>query len=136
MNIPLLRSTFDVVRQDTETFTRAFYGRLFAVYPQVSPLFKDTDFDSQRKKLAASVAAVVSLVDKQDGELDAVLDKLGVLHGEIGTLPEHYPMVAASMLATLAEVLGDGWTPEAADTWSTALTVVSQKMIDAQAAAA
>jgi len=89
----------------------------------------------QPKKLVASLAAVVTLADQPD-ELSPLLDQLGRSHVGYGVQPHHYPYVAASLLATLADTFGDGWTEEAADTWAQALAVVSERMIAAQRAVA
>jgi hypothetical protein len=42
---------------------------------------------------------------------------------------EHYPVVGAALLWTLEKGLGDGWTPEVADAWSTAYGTLSGYMI-------
>jgi hemoglobin-like flavoprotein len=135
MNVELLRSTFERVRPIADDAARNFYGHMFKVYPQVKPLFANTDFTEQRKKLMASVAAVVALVDKPD-ELGPVLEKMGESHAGYGVEAHQYAYVSASMLTTLADALGDDWTPEVASIWANALALVSEKMIEAQAACA
>ncbi len=134
MNLPLLRDTFKTMLPDADAVATRFYDRMFRVYPQVKPLFANADPAEQRKKLMASIAAVVALADKPD-ELSPVLSDMGRRHKDYGVEPRQYAYVSASLLATLAEHFGEGWTPEASDTWSEALTVVSDAMIKAQAAA-
>ncbi|MFT7465063.1 MAG: hemoglobin-like flavoprotein [Pseudohongiellaceae bacterium] len=135
MNIDLLRSTFATVAPQADDLARAFYGRMLSTFPQVRPLFAQTDFDQQRVKLIQSLAAVVALVDKP-GELSPVLEKLGKSHVGYAVTPTMYPYVTYSLLTVLAEFLGDDWTEEAATTWEGALLFVSQAMIEAQEAAA
>jgi hemoglobin-like flavoprotein len=135
LNVALLRPSFGRIAPLADDVAQRFYARLFAVYPQVRPLFARTEPASQRQKLMASVGAVVTLVDRPD-ELEPVLQKLGASHLEYGVASHHYEYVCASMLATLAETLAHDWTPELAQTWSDALRHVSDRMIAAQQAAA
>lgn len=135
MDVSLLRSSFDTIRPHADEAARAFYARMLGTFPQVRPLFASTDFDSQRKKLRESIAAVVSLADQPD-KLGPVLQKLGASHETYGVQPHMYGYVGFSLMATLADALGEAWTPELATTWETALNVVSKAMIEAQEAAA
>jgi len=134
MDLALLRSTFEMVAPQADAVAERFYDRMFRIYPQVKPLFVNTEPAHQRKKLMASIGAVVSLADKPD-ELGPVLDKLGRSHVDYRVEPHQYAYVSASLLATLAETFGDAWTPEASETWAEALRVVSDAMIKAQARA-
>lgn len=131
MNVDLLRSSFAAVAPQADDLAQAFYGRLLGTFPQVRPLFAETDFASQRKKLMQSVAAVVSLVDRPD-ELGPVLEQLGRSHNGYGVAPHMYDYVTFSMLASLADAVGDDWNEELASTWEDALRAVSQAMIEAQ----
>ena len=135
MNVSLLRSTFATLAPRADDVAQRFYARMFAVYPQVVPLFRNTDPATQRRKLMASVDAVVSLVDRPD-ELEPVLAQMGISHNGYGVEPVQYEYVCASMLATLAETFGEAWTAEVSDTWAAALRHVSDRMIAAQQAAA
>lgn len=135
MDVTLLRSTFDLVSTDADRLTRDFYEHLLGTFPQVRPLFAETDFAEQRRKLAASLAAVVASVDRPDVLLP-VLDDLGRGHAALGITPGMYGYVGFSMLSTLARHLGDAWTEEAATTWEAALGFCSERMIAAASAAA
>ena len=135
MDVSLLRSSFDAVKPHADDVARAFYARMLATFPQVRPLFAQTDFEAQRRNLMATLGSVVALADKPD-ELTPVLQRLGQSHHGHGVVASQYPYVAFSLMATLADHLGDGWTEELATTWEAALDVVSAAMIEAQAAAA
>ena len=132
MDIALLRQTFDLVKPRADDVARAFYARLLGTFPQVRPLFADTDFDRQRRHLIQSLAVIVAAVDHPE-QLTPVLDKLGQSHVAYRVEPHMYRYVSFSLLATLADALGDAWTPAAASTWESALDAVSAAMIDAQA---
>ncbi len=130
MDVALLRSSFATLQPSADALARRFYARLFATYPQVRPLFKVTDFTEQRRKLMASVAAVVAMADKPQA-LAPVLATMGRQHHELGVLPRHYEYVSASMLTAMADECGAAWTPELARTWDEALQFVSAQMISA-----
>jgi hemoglobin-like flavoprotein len=132
MDAALLRSSFAALRPSADALARRFYARLFATYPQVRPLFRETDFAEQRRKLMASVAAVVAHADQPE-VLAPVLTTMGRQHGDLGVCPRHYEYVTASMLAALADECGDAWTPELAHAWDEALQLVSNRMIAAAA---
>lgn len=134
MDVLALRATFAEIAPHADEVARAFYARLFGTWPQARALFHETDFNEQRRKLMASVAAVVGAVDRPD-VLHPVLDDLGRRHGALGIEPRHYAWVSAAMLGTLAERLGPRWTPAVATAWDEALHAVSQRMIAAAARA-
>ena len=130
MDIALLRSSFATLAPSADALARRFYARLFATYPQVRPMFRTTDFAEQRRKLMASIAAVVALVDRPE-ELGPLLATLGRQHHALGVQPRHYEYVAASMLAAMADECGAAWTPELAQAWDEALHVVAARMFAA-----
>src|SRR5260370_8624000 len=100
-----------------------FYDRLFDIAPQMKAMFPD-DMIEQRRKLMAMLTGVV----KGLGNLEQVLPAASALakqHVNYGAKAEHYPVVGAALLWTLEKALGDGWTPEVADTWGTAYSTLS-----------
>lgn len=135
MDVPALRATFAEIAPHADAVARAFYARLFGTWPQARALFRETDFAEQRRKLMASVAAVVGAVDRPD-QLHPLLDELGRRHGALGIEARHYPWVSAALLGTLAGHFGPRWTPELASTWEEALHHVSDRMIAAAGAPA
>jgi hemoglobin-like flavoprotein len=132
MNLDLLQKNFEDLKAGPDAFARNFYDRMLSTYPQIKPLFADTDFPEQRKKLIQSLASIVSLASNPEG-FGTYLDKLGRSHNNYGVIARHYSYVTASLLASLKETLGDDWTEEAASSWDAALDLVSQQMINAQA---
>ncbi|GAB3676532.1 hypothetical protein GCM10027589_46670 [Actinocorallia lasiicapitis] len=67
--------------------------------------------------------------------LAAYLRGLGVDHRKFGALPDHYPAVGASLIATLAHFSGARWTGEVEKNWLAAYEVISSVMIEAAAEA-
>ena len=64
MNIELLERSFAIVKADSAEFTNKFYTNLFTDYPEIEPLFANSQMEEQSKKLFAS------LVLKIDGRAD------------------------------------------------------------------
>ena len=56
------------------------------------------------------------------------LKKLGRDHLKYGVKPEHYPVVKACLLETIEDELGEAFTPNIYDAWSTALDLVINLM--------
>src|SRR6188474_1631814 len=102
MDVALLRSSFAALQPSADALARRFYARLFATYPQIRPMFGATDFSEQRRKLMASVAAVVAMADRPEA-LEPVLAIMGQKHGALGVQPQHYEYMGASMLAAMAD---------------------------------
>jgi hemoglobin-like flavoprotein len=125
--IALVQNSFAKVAPISETAAVLFYDRLFEIAPQVKAMFPD-DMTEQRRKLMVMLAAVVNGLSKLESILPAA-SALATRHVSYGAKAEHYPVVGAALLWTLEQGLGDGWTPEVADAWSTAYGTLSGYMI-------
>jgi hemoglobin-like flavoprotein len=77
--------------------------RLFAATPAVLPLFGGTDLSRQKAKLPATLV----LLRKSLRSLDALvpeLRELGARHGAYGAQADHYAVVGANLIASMAEL--------------------------------
>jgi hemoglobin-like flavoprotein len=125
--VALVQDSFAKVAPISEQAAALFYDHLFEIAPQVKPMFPD-DMTEQRRKLMMMLAAVVNGL----GNLASILPAASALakrHVDYGAKAEHYPVVGAALLWTLQTGLGDGWTPELADAWTTAFGTLSGYMI-------
>ena len=125
--VKLVQDSFAKVAPISETAAVLFYDRLFEIAPQVKVMFP-ADMTEQRRKLMAMLAAVVNGL----GNLTSILPAASALakrHVSYGAKAEHYPVVGAALLWTLEKGLGDGWTPEIAQAWTTAYGTLSGYMI-------
>jgi hemoglobin-like flavoprotein len=107
---------------------------LFETAPAVQPLFEHTDLKKQKAMLLATLV----LLRKSLRDLEAIAPKLrqlGARHVAYGALPEHYPIVADVMLASMAEIAGDAWTPDVETAWAGALGLVATAMLEGVAEA-
>ena len=125
--VQLVQQSFAKVAPISETAAVLFYDRLFEIAPQVKAMFP-ADMTEQRRKLMGMLAAVVNGL----GDLNSILPAASALakrHVSYGAKAEHYPVVGAALLWTLEKGLGDGWTPQIAEAWTTAYGTLSGYMI-------
>jgi methyl-accepting chemotaxis protein len=135
LDVDALETSFDLIAPRGEELVETFYRRLFAAAPSVRPLFASTEMRRQKTKLLATLV----LLRKSLPNLDAVVPKLrelGGRHGAYGARAEHYPLVGATLIASMAELAGDAWRPEYERAWSDAFDVVASAMLEGAAAAA
>ena len=128
LDLDALETSFDLVAPRGDELTEIFYSRLFAAAPAIVPLFGQTDIGDQRAKLLATLV----LLRKSLRDLDAIaprLRALGSRHAAYGARPEHYPLVAATLIAAMSEVAGDAWRPQYERAWVDALTLVADAML-------
>ena len=109
--------------------SKAFYGRLFEIAPQVRGMFPD-DLTEQKKKLMGMLGTTVGGLSHLDTLLPAV-QALGRRHSGYGVTAAHYAPVGAALLWTLQQGLGEAFTPEVKDAWATAYIVLSTTMMSA-----
>ncbi len=128
----LVRDSFAKVVPIAPRAAAMFYDRLFALDPSLKPLFK-TDMAEQGKKLMAMIGTAVANLDRLDAIIPAVQD-LGRRHAGYGVPPESYDTVAAALLWTLEQGLGNAFTPAVKAAWTEAYTVLATVMKDAASA--
>jgi methyl-accepting chemotaxis protein len=129
LELETLETSFDLIAPRGEELVDVFYARLFEAAPSVKPLFAHTDLAKQKAMLLATLV----LLRKSLRDLDSIAPKLrqlGARHVGYGARPEHYPVVADVMLASMAEIAGEAWTNEIAAAWSAALNLVATAMLE------
>jgi hemoglobin-like flavoprotein len=129
LDLDTLETSFDLIAPSGEELVDIFYARLFEAAPAVEPLFAHTDLRKQKAMLLATLV----LLRKSLRDLDAIAPKLrqlGARHVAYGARPEHYPVVAEALLASMAELAGEAWTPDVASAWAGALRLVAAAMLE------
>ena len=139
LQIGLLEESFDLVAPRAEDLVERFYERLFAIALEVRPLFAGTDLPRQRQMLLGALVLLRKSL-RNLGAIVPALQAMGARHATYGVRPEHYPIVGAALLASLAEVGGSAWVDEYTQAWADAYQVVQDTMlsgaVEASAAAA
>lgn len=131
----VIRETWRRVSALGEPAAELFYGRLFAIDPELAPLFAGRDMKAQRAKLLQALAFVVAGLDRLDS-LVPMLEDLGRRHAGYGVRKQHYRTVGAALLWTLERGLGADWSDEAEEAWAQAYAIISGIMSTAEPAAA
>ena len=125
--VKAIQDSFKLVAPISDQAAAMFYGRLFEIAPAVKPLFRG-DMTEQGRKLMATLGVVVNSL----GNLEAVLPAASALakrHVDYGVKAEDYTPVGAALLWTLQQGLGEHWTPQLAEAWGAAYTLLSGYMI-------
>ncbi|MBC8122456.1 MAG: flavohemoprotein [Gemmatimonadaceae bacterium] len=131
LDIERLEQSFARIRPQATAFSARFYDVLFTDYPQVRPLFVNSDMVEQQQKLFASLELVVANLRDPD-TVGRTLAGLGERHRRYGVVSEHYPMVGDALLKTLERQLATEWTAEVQSAWTVAFSTISQVMQDAE----
>ena len=124
--IQLVRSSFAMVQPIAPIAAGIFYDRLFAADPSLRALFK-SDMTHQGERLMTMIGQAVGMLDRAEALL-RVLRKLGSRHVSYGVRDEHYASVGTALIGTLAQGLGEAFTPEVQDAWLTAYGIISTTM--------
>lgn len=122
----LLRMSFVTVMDRKGEAGRLFYDRLFAVTPELRPLFKN-DMDAQSHKFIEMLAIVIGLLNDPTA-LSQTLTQLAHRHRGYGVSDEQFDRVRDALLWTLAEILGDAFTPELRNSWRDLYGMVASAM--------
>jgi hemoglobin-like flavoprotein len=129
LDLEALETSFDLVAPRGDELMDEFYRRLFETAPAVKPLFAATDLQRQKAMLLGTLV----LLRKSLRNLDAIVPKLrelGARHVAYGAVPEHYPVVGAVLIGSMAHVAGPAWRPEFERAWSAAFEIVAGAMIE------
>ena len=133
--VDLLEDSFDVVAPRGDELVDLFYANLFASSGEVAGLFDGVDMARQKKMLLAALVSVRKSL-RDIPSLVPTLEALGARHVRYGTVPEHYHLVGAALLAALETVAGDAWNAEVEQAWGDAYAAISEIMLAGAAAAA
>ncbi|MDQ3249053.1 MAG: globin domain-containing protein [Chloroflexota bacterium] len=122
----LVQASFAKVLPIADLAATIFYQRLFELDPSLRPLFKD-DMTEQRRALMGILKVAVAGLDRLD-ELVPTVQGLGRRHAGYGVQDAHYATVGAALLWTLAQGLGDAFTPPVAAAWAAVYTILADTM--------
>jgi methyl-accepting chemotaxis protein len=129
-DVKLIEQSFKSLAPKGPALVGRFYQELFRRFPQVKPMFANTEPAEQQKKLLAALALVVKSLKKPES-LEAALAEMGRRHQGYGAIPAHYDAVAEVLLGVMAEQAGKAWTPAVATAWQGALGFVKERMLAA-----
>ncbi len=130
--ITLVQESFEKVKPIAPTAAKIFYDKLFDLDPQLKPLFPNNEesMKVQGNKLMSMLGAAVAGLSNLDS-LIPILKDLGKRHVEYKVEAFHYDTVGEALLGTLEVGLGDDFTPDVKEAWTTVYGTMSNVMIDA-----
>lgn len=123
-----VEASFRLVNHRGPELADRFYAALFARHPQLRSLFPAA-MHEQKQKLLSAVMFVVKNVRRPDALRKPLVD-LGRRHHLYGAQPEHYPILRDTLIDVIAELAGDGWTPQLTSDWKAALNCVAAVMLE------
>jgi ferredoxin-NADP reductase/hemoglobin-like flavoprotein len=131
VDIALLRESWALVAEKSDTVTSQFYGMLFARYPKIRALFPPM-MDVQRDRLLSALTYVLLHVDDLE-TLAAYLGHLGKDHRKFDVQPEHYPAVGRCLVASMRANAGGAWKPAYDEAWLAAYDLIASVMMQTAA---
>jgi hemoglobin-like flavoprotein len=129
----LIRGSFAQVAPNAEAVAAMFYARLFELDPKLRILFKG-DMAAQGRKLMAMIGTAVANLHQLDTVVPTVA-QLGARHVGYGVTDADYDTVAAALLWTLEQGLGEAYTPEMQAAWTACYVTLAGVMKQKPAAA-
>jgi hemoglobin-like flavoprotein len=131
--VRLVQSSFAKVAPIAATAADLFYDRLFAIAPELRPLFP-ADLAEQKKKLMQMLATAVANLHQVETIIGAI-EELGRRHAGYGVAEADYEPVGAALLWTLEQGLGEAFTPQVKEAWAKTYVTVAAAMTAAAAKA-
>jgi nitric oxide dioxygenase len=136
--IRLVRDSFSKIEPIASQVGQAFYDKLFETAPETRKLFKG-DMSFQHAKfmsvvnelvglhLRSLISLPVTLLNSSEAAMPTIYD-LGKRHADFGVTPAHFGLMRSALLETLAELLGDEFTPRMREAWEAAFDVMAGVM--------
>jgi hemoglobin-like flavoprotein len=129
LDISLIQSTYLTVKSQADEFAESFYQILFDKYPNVKPLFLNTDMKKQKDKLMESLDLVLVNVHNVKA-FKLILKDLGKRHVKYGAVLTDYPLIGDALLQALEKHLGEAWNPNVKHAWSLAYQSIADTMAE------
>jgi nitric oxide dioxygenase len=128
--ISIIKSTVPVLEVHGTKITTRFYQLLFERHPELLNIFNHANQKQGRQQtaLANSVYAAAVHIDRLEAILP-VVKQIGHKHRSLGVKAEHYPIVGATLLEAMKEVLEDAATDEILNAWGEAYGVIADAFI-------
>lgn len=124
--IDIIRSSFAQVVYKRAELGLLFYERLFAIAPELKPLFK-TDIREQARKLMDTLGVAVSALRDMPA-LTLTLQDLGRRHRGYGVSEKHYAKVGEALIWTLEKGLGPAFDAQTRTAWTELYRTVAATM--------
>jgi hemoglobin-like flavoprotein len=122
----VVKLSFNQVLNERKRAGEMFYDRLFVIAPEIRAMFKG-DMEHQAQKMMDMLALTVGNL-KDPASLQTMLGDLGRRHIKYGVKDEHYPPVGEALNWMIEQILGDAFTPQVRDSWTSLYAAVVAAM--------
>jgi len=124
----LVLNSLPLISPLADPIARSFYAHLFEIAPSAKKLFTG-DMDRQGSMLMTSLSLAVNGLSNIDDVMPSV-QALGERHYSYGVKREHFQPALESFIWALGQHLGDQFTPELKEAWTTAFKTLTDAMIE------
>jgi len=124
----IVKKTAPLLKEKADAVTARMYDLMFTNHPELKPLFVNAP-DNQNEILARSIIAYSENIDNLPA-LYGGLDKIAQHHVNTDVKPEHYPIVAESLLQAMIDILGDAVNDEVLTAWKEAYWFLADVLIE------
>jgi hemoglobin-like flavoprotein len=124
--VQLVETSFELLLAEGDAAIARFYERLFEAAPEVRGMFSN-DIKRQTRKFLQSLKLIVHSLSSTE-RAAPVLERLGDRHRVYGVEVSHYEVVGGVLIDTLEEVLGDAFTSDVREAWTSAYQLISTTM--------
>ena len=122
----LVRATFAKIAPISDQAGAMLYERMFAIDQGLRRLFA-IDIETQGAKLMAVLKIAIANLHQPGHVLSAVRD-LSIRHVGYGVKPDDYAALGEALQWTLEQALGEDFTPEVREAWSTCYHELADEM--------
>ena len=124
--ILLVKGSLPKIHDRLEPASMVFYENLFAIAPDMGPMFRE-DLGGQGMKFLNTLKTIAELLDDPEA-LESELRDLGEGHASFGVQGEHFAPMGSALMVTLGETLGTDFTDEIRAAWRAAYEEIARRM--------
>jgi nitric oxide dioxygenase len=130
-----IKSTIPLLQENGLEITTTFYKLLFEANPELHNIFNSANQQdtSQSRALSDAILAYANNIENLEALLPAV-GRIANKHASIGIKKEHYPLVGASLIAAIQQVLSLPDEHPALTAWGEAYGVLADVFIQSESA--
>jgi nitric oxide dioxygenase len=127
-DILLVQTTWNAVSEFSTKVIAGFYNHLFALAPEVKPMFK-SDQATQEKRMALMINTIVNSADSLE-EFKGSIAQLAKKHVHMGVKREYFPIVVKAIINSVEDQYGKKFTDAHRKAWYKILNQISAIMIE------
>lgn len=132
--VVLVKNSWARIVPIADQAAQLLYQKVFELEPPLQPLFTG-DMTTQGRKIMSMIDTIVNSLDRIDAVTPAV-EQLGEHHAEYGVRIKDYATLGRALLWALETLLGEAFTADVKEAWSTTYHELASAMHSAATVAA